>query len=171
METWEAIITRRQVRQFSDRAVEDAHLLRVLAAASRSPSARNRQRWDFIVVEDAVRIERLSHVWQGASWTTAAPVVVALVVPVASTPDEYSSIRFDLGQVAMTMMLAATDAGLASGQANCQDQALARQVLGLPDDRECVMLIALGHPSRGRLSPIEHLDRRALGDVVHREVW
>lgn len=170
MDTWDAITARRQVREYVRRPVDESQLLRVLEAAGRAPSARNRQRWDFVVVEDAERIERLSHVWQGAAWIAAAPTVVALVVPAAASAEEHSSIRFDLGQAAMLMMVAATEAGLASGQANCQDHDLAREVLGLPDDRECAMLIALGHPV-DPLAPIRRPDRRPLDEVVHREVW
>jgi nitroreductase len=170
METWDAITTRRQTREFGDGPVDEQILVRILDAARRAPSARNRQRWDVVIVQDSDRIERLSHVWQGAAWVVNAPVVMALIVPEASH-DERAAIRFDLGQMAMLLMIAATDAGLASGQANCADQDLARHLLGLPSEHECAMLLALGHPRGGPMQPIRHLNRRALDEMVHHERW
>jgi nitroreductase len=171
VETWEAITTRRQVREYTADPVPEGHLARVVEAGARAPSARNWQRWDFVVVTDPDRRQRLSHVWRGATWTADAPCVIALVVPAASDPGEREGIRFDLGQVAMSMMLAATDVGLASGQAGCHDQGLARNVLGLPDDRECAILIALGAPATGPLRPNVLLDRRPLSEVAHFETY
>src|SRR5205807_8874396 len=52
METWEAITSRRNVREFSDRAIADADLERVLEAGRIAPSSQNHQPWDFIVVTD-----------------------------------------------------------------------------------------------------------------------
>jgi hypothetical protein len=50
------------------------------------------------------------------------------------------------------------------------EQAAAREVLGFPDDRECVILLSLGYPVRP-LTPVDHPDRRTPAEVVHRERW
>lgn len=171
METWDAITTRRQVREFTSEVVPDDDLARVIEAGGRSPSARNRQRWDFVVVTDPEQRQRLAQVWMGASWTAGAAATIALVVPASDDPGEREGIRFDLGQAAMSMMLMATDLGLASGQAGCHDQPLAREVLELPEDRECAMLIAVGTPAAGPLRPISRFDRRPVNEVAHLGTW
>jgi nitroreductase len=51
------------------------------------------------------------------------------------------------------------------------DQALVRSLLGIPRDRECAILVALGYPADRRLEPIARPNRRDLDDVVHRERW
>jgi nitroreductase len=61
--------------------------------------------------------------------------------------------------------------GIGSGHASPGDQALVRRVLGVPEDRECAILVALGYPADRPLEPIEHPKRRGLDDVVHRERW
>jgi nitroreductase len=169
METRDAIMSRRQVRDFSDRPVDAADLDMVLATAARAPSSRNRQRWDFVVVEDRKQLARLSTVWQSAGWIAGSAATIALVVPMSSDASEREEIRFDLGQAAMLMMVLATDLGISSGQATCADQALAREILGLPADRECAMLIALGYGPE--LRPIAKPARRPLDDVVHHGRW
>jgi nitroreductase len=58
-----------------------------------------------------------------------------------------------MGQATMSMMLAAADLGIGSSHAALDDQPLARQVLGLPDGRFCVGLVAFGYPADRSLSP------------------
>jgi hypothetical protein len=48
---------------------------------------------------------------------------------------------------------------------------MARRILGLPEDREVAILVALGYPADRPLKPIGRPKRRAFGDVVHRERW
>lgn len=71
----------------------------------------------------------------------------------------------------MSIMVVAADLGIGSGHAAVGDQDLARRLLGLPDDRECAWLVALGYPADGALSSTKEPDRRPLADVVHRERW
>ncbi len=97
METLEAIRSRRNVRSYKDESIEDEHLVRILEAARRTPSSKNEQRWDFVVVRDKDRLERLSHVWQGARHIPGSAATIALVGP---EPDEQrirESIRHGAG--------------------------------------------------------------------------
>jgi nitroreductase len=71
----------------------------------------------------------------------------------------------------MSVMLAAADLGIVSGHASVRDQELARRLLGLPEDRFCAWLIALGYPADRPLAPIARPDRRPFDSVVHRGRW
>jgi len=170
MEAWDAITARRQVRSFEPGPVAADTLERILDAGRRAPSSRNSQPWDFVVVSDAAKKEGLSRTWRGAGWMADAPTVLAIVMPEAEG-DERLGHQFDMGQAAMQIMIAAAGLGIGSGQAVSRDQALAREVLGLPDDRRVGLLIALGHPADRPLRPIEKPFRRELADVVHYEGW
>jgi nitroreductase len=170
MDTWDSITSRRQVRSFTADAVPVDDLERILEAGRRAPSSRNGQRWDFVVVTDPDQMERLSHVWQGAGWTAGAAATIALVMPEADGAEALTD-RFDLGQAAMQMMIAATGFGIASGQAACRDQELAREVLGLPAGKKCHLLIAVGYPADRPLRPIQSPSRRPFDDVVHFGTW
>lgn len=170
MDTWDTITSRRQVRDFTSDPIPTEDLERILEAGRRAPSARNGQRWDFVVVTDRDQMERLSHVWQGAGWTAGAVATIALVMPDAEgaeAPIDW----FDAGQAAMQMMIAATGVGIASGQASCRDQALAQKVLGFPDGKRCVLLIAVGYAADRPLKPIQRPSRRQFDDVVHFGTW
>lgn len=171
MDTWDAVTSRRQVREFGDAPVDESDLKRILEAGRRAPSARNVQPWDFVVVTDPGQRKALSGVWKGAGWTSGASAVVAIVIPIQTEDRARVMNRFDLGQAAMQMTITATGLGVGSGQAACEDQDLAREVLGFPEDRMCGLLIALGSPADRPLKPIKNPDRRAFDEVVHTNRW
>ncbi|HEX6845234.1 MAG TPA: nitroreductase family protein, partial [Actinomycetota bacterium] len=50
METWDAIRSRRNVREHADRPIVPSDLERISEAARRAPSSMNEQPWDFVVV-------------------------------------------------------------------------------------------------------------------------
>ena len=169
METEEAVRTRLNRREFSPEPVDDDDLERILEAGRRAPSARNWQPWDFVVVTDADRKAQLAGVWPGAWHVAHAATVIALVAPVVEREQE-KTLYFDLGQTTITIMLVATDLGLATAHANASDQDLARSILGFPEDRFLSNMISVGHPAAGALGQIE-VDRRPLDELVHRETW
>jgi len=131
----------------------------------------NQQEWDFVVVTDRERLRELSRAWQYAAHVATSAAAIALVVPTAEQRDERDTLQYDLGQVTMSIMLAAADLGIGSSHAAVVDQRLARGVLGVPEDHECAMLVALGYAAESPLSPMGRPDRRPFDDVVHRERW
>lgn len=82
METWDAITSRRKVREFTDGAIPQIDLDRILEAGRRSASARNRQFWDFVVVTERESLEALAEVWKGAQHVEGS---AAASWPVSST--------------------------------------------------------------------------------------
>lgn len=170
METWDAMRARRNVRQYEGRPIEDQVLDRILEAGRRSPSAINWQPWDFILVTGRSSLERLAPTGPGTSHLAGAAAAIAMVAPIRDD-ERREWVQFDLGQAAMSMMLAAADAGVGSGHASVVDQGVAREVLGHPDDRFCPYLIALGYPADRPLTPLARLNRRPFEEVVHRNRW
>jgi nitroreductase len=171
MDTWDAIRARRNVRRYTDQPIGEADLNRILEAGRRSPSASNRQKWDFVVVTDRQQLVELGTVWQGARHVpgSAATIVLVLAEPEA---ERYRLIdQYDLGQATMAMMLAATDLGIGTGHSAVGDQDAIRRILSLPSDRYAPYMVALGYPADRPLRPAESPDRRPLDDVVHRGRW
>lgn len=171
LETWDAIRSRRNVRSYQDRPIDDADLDQILEAARRTPSSSNEQRWDFVVVTDRGQLERLGGVWRGAGHIPSSAATIALIAPDADEPRVRESIRFDLGQATTSIMLAAADLGIGSGHSSVGDQDLAREILGFPEGYFCGLLIGLGYPADRPLKPIKEHSRRPFDEVVHRGTW
>src|SRR5580704_17714734 len=119
METWEAITSRRNVRSFASQPISAEHLDRILEAARRTPSSRNTQPWDFVLVTERATLEQLSKVWVGAGHVAGSAATIAMVVDDGG--DGARRAQFDLGQATMSIMLAAAA------------RAASRQVLRLHD--------------------------------------
>lgn len=171
MDTWYAIRSRRNVREFSPQPLSGDDLERILEAGRRSPSSQNWQPWDFVLVTDRGRLTELAKVWRGAQHVASSAATVALVAPVTAEGRQQNLLQYDLGQATMSMMIMAAGLGIGSGHAAVTNQELARTLLGFPADRFCAYLIAMGYPAGRPLTPIAHPDRRPYADVVHHEHW
>jgi nitroreductase len=171
METWDAIRSRRNIRQYTGEPLAAETLDQILEAGRRAPSSQNWQPWDFVVVTDRVQLGELAKVWMGAGHVARSAATIALVVAEPEDALHRDWLQYDLGQATMAIMLAATDLGVGTGHAAVTDQDLARSILGHPADRFVAYLIALGYPADRPLTPIQRPDRRPFDDVVHRGTW
>jgi nitroreductase len=169
MQTWDAITSRRNVRTFQPRPIPPADLDRILEAGRRSPSSQNWQPWDFVVVTDPDQLRELSAVFSGAAHVANAAAAIAVVGPPAD--NQFRRAQFDLGQAVMSMTLAAADLGIGTCHAGVVDRDLARRVLGLPPERDWVLLLSVGYPADRPLVPVRNPKRRPFEEVVHRGRW
>jgi nitroreductase len=170
---WDAIRKKRAIRDFADEPLAPGHLDRILRAGRRAGSAKNLQRWDFIVIRDRERLRALSAVGPFAAHLAGAAAAVALVTPDPRGPEQPLSVMFDLGQAAENMMLVAWELGIGSVPATVYDQALARLLLGHPEDRHCEYLLSFGYPAdpAALTAPLRTGGRQPLDKIVHEERW
>jgi nitroreductase len=171
MQTWDAILARRNVRSFSDRPVSAEDLERVLEAGRRAPSANNRQHWDFVVSTERAQLEELATVWAAAGHVATSAATVTLVLPEPEDDRQALLDEYDLGQVTMAMMLAAADLGIGSGHAAVGDREACRRILGVPAGHRPAYLLALGYPADRPLAPVRDPKRRPYAEVVHFGRW
>ena len=171
METWDAIRARRNVRTYEDREIAPEHLDRILEAGWRSPSASNRQKWDFILVTDPAQLRELSSVSKSAGHVATAKAAILLVLPEPENERYRLLDEYDLGQATMAMMLAAADLGIGSGHASVGDEEECRRLFGVPDGHICAYMLGLGYPADRPLRPVAKPNRKPFDEVVHRGRW
>jgi len=171
METWDAIRARRNVRSYRTDPVPAEDLERIAEAGWRAPSASNRQHWDFIIVTDPDQLRALSTVWRGAGHIAGAAAAIALVVPIVDDDRTRLVDTYDLGQATYAMMIAAADLGVGTGHSSVGDQALAREILGVPDDYDVAFLLGVGYPADRPLRPIAKPNRRPIDEVIRHGHW
>ena len=173
MDVWSAIRTKRMVRRFRDEPLRPDHLERIVDAGRHAASSKNEQRWDFIAVEDRARLRALSTVGPYAGHVAGAAAAVALLAPDPARPGASLSLVWDLGLAAENMMLAAWELGIGSCPATVYDQAMARDVLGHPEDRWCGYVLSFGYPADpdDLTRAPKAGGRRPIDEILHRERW
>jgi nitroreductase len=169
----DAVHAKRAVREFDDRPLTAAHLDRILAAGRRAHSAKNRQRWAFVVVQDRERLAALAHTGPWAGHVAGAAAAVALITPDPHAPDAPLSLTWDLGGAAAQMMLVAWELGIGSCPATVYDHALAREILGYPEGMHCEFILSFGYPADPSVltNPNRPGGRRPADELVHEERW
>ena len=93
-------------------------------SSRRTPSAGNRQHWDFVVVTERERLEQLSTVWQGARHVASSAATIALVAPQSTDQRDREIVQYDLGQLTSAIMVMAADLGVGSGHAAVRGRAM-----------------------------------------------
>ncbi|HST25719.1 MAG TPA: nitroreductase family protein [Gaiellaceae bacterium] len=165
MDTFSAIVSKRDTRQYADRPVPDEAVKRILEAGRLAGSARNRQPWRFLVVESAERREQLA----GAVYAPENVHGAKLVVAIAGKSG------MDVGRCAQNMMLAAWNDDVASCPNGIADAEAAAAALGLGEDEAIAAVLTFGYPANGRTGEartadewIAQADRKPLGELVTR---
>ncbi|MDP2766006.1 MAG: nitroreductase family protein, partial [Candidatus Methanoperedens sp.] len=77
MDVRKAIQSRRSIRAYDSREVEEDKLVRVLESCRLSPSAGNRQERRFVIIRDAKTRKLLSEAARDQKFVAQAPVVIA----------------------------------------------------------------------------------------------
>lgn len=144
MDVLEAIRTKRAVRKFSDRPLDEATLRQIVNAGRRAQSSKNRQAWHFLVVRDRQILKELSQLGSYAGQLADAAAAIALLTP---DPAERWSILFDVGQAASYIHLAAWGLGVGSCPVTIYQPEAARQLLGFPPEWHLHAVISLGYPA------------------------
>jgi nitroreductase len=169
VDTFLAMASRREVREYSDRAVPEDVVRRILDAGRIAGSSRNRQPWRFLVVADPGRRERLADAVYAPDNVRGAALVVAIAVRGGGPAS------FDAGRAAQNMMLAAWNEGIGSCPNGMPDPDGAATLLDLEEDERPAIILTFGDPARARdpqrRSPEEWIaraDRRSFDDVVRR---
>ncbi len=159
-ETYDAVLGLRAIRHFEDRPIEPEHLAAVLEAARWTGSAKNAQRWSFIVVDDPDQKARLCEAGDFMIPVVNAPTAICLV-------EEPGGYEFDSGRVAQNIMLAADALGLATCPVTLHRDDRAAAVLELPEGRRCRYAVAIGYPDPDA-EPKRLGGRMPLSELVHR---
>ncbi len=172
MDTIKAIRTVRVIRNYQPRPLTDDEVRAIADAARKTGSSKNVQRWDFITIRDPASLQRLSGVTIYAKHLPSAGAAIALIVD-APDPDHARSVLWDLGRAAQNIVLTAWDMGIGSCPITVQDFDLAASVLGLPADKQCQYIIALGWPAdpEDLTRPPRAGGRKGYDEVIHQERW
>jgi nitroreductase len=160
MDTWLAIASKRDIRDYADTPIPPEVERRILDAGRVSGSSRNTQKWEFVVVEQAQQeLAKAVHAPQNVA---TAKLVVAIVGDAAG---------FDVGRASQNMMLAAWNDGVGSCPNGISDSEAAARICG----GEVKMILSFGYLAKPRDVDARTADewsarakRAPLGEIVRR---
>jgi nitroreductase len=164
----------RQIREFTDRAVEPEALDAIADAARWSGSSGNSQPWRFILVRDRETIRRLAEAAmpQTRALLTAA-AAIAIVLP--SEAGKAVGHAYDEGRAAERILVAASLLGLGAGITWVLSDARehVHAILAVPEGRLVRTIVALGHPTEAARKPKSAPGKARLprSETVFEERW
>lgn len=152
----------RAVKDYTPEPVSQSAIAAILEVGRWTGSGGNRQPWEVIVVRDPAVKQQFGE-W-GARPAAGAAVVLLLV-----TASEAAA--FDEGRLAERLCLAAAAQGLGATVATLKGEgpAGAKRLLGIPDDRRAVTVVAIGHTDAAarRARPKVAQPRKPMAEFAH----
>jgi nitroreductase len=144
VDTFLAIASRREVRDYADRPIPEEVERRILDAGRLSGNSQNRQNWRFVVVEnDQLRKEVAEGVYAPTNILGAALVVAIAVSGKGPT-------SFDAGRAAQNMLLAAWNEGVGGCPNGVKDADETARQLDLEEGERPAIILSFGYPERPR---------------------
>jgi nitroreductase len=150
METIDAIMTRRSIRKYTDRAVPDELVSQLLKAAMAAPSAGNEQAWQFIVIRDRALLDAIPKFHPYSAMLKYASMAVLVCGDL--TLEKYKGFWVqDCSAATQNLLLAATAKGLGAvwtGVYPLEDRVAGmRKLLNLPEHVIPLSLVPIGYPA------------------------
>ena len=147
----ELVKTRRSIRKFQDRPIEEDKLNAILKAALMAPSSKRCQPWHFVVVDDEDKLLQMSVCREmGCKFLDGAPVAILVMAE-----DTLSDVWVEDASIAAAyMQLAAEDLGLGSCWIQVRNRMKSdeqttedylKEIVNAPDNMRIECIIAIGY--------------------------
>ncbi len=169
MDTLEALLTRRAVREYTSQPVTEEQIETLLCAAMYAPSACNQQPWHFVVVTSREQLDAIAAAHPFAQMLKQAPlsIIVCADLTLETCPGNWV---IDCSAAMENLLLAARALGLGSvwvgihpAEQRVKD---IRDLLGLPSYAMPLCLAAVGYAA-GELPKVDRFNKAR----IHREKW
>ncbi len=139
MDAYLSIISKRDVRKYADEAIPDEILTRILQAGRATGSARNRQRWEMVVVRNRATLATLSETVAAPDNVRGCAAALAVVLTGQSA--------WDGGRMAQNLMLAAWSQGVGTCPNTPVKKDECKALLGVSEDADVLTILSLGYPA------------------------
>jgi nitroreductase len=151
--------TRRSIRKFEQRSVEQEKIKLCIEAARVAPSAEHVQPWRFIVIDEPDKKEILtsrafSGIYSPTKWANHAPVIIVILAKLDILANRIGKqiqgtnyYLIDIGIAGEHFVLQAHELGLGSCWIGWFSAKGVRKALTIPRNYKIVSLLALGYPA------------------------
>lgn len=160
---------RASIRAFTDQPVSKDQIERIVEAARLAPSAKNRQAWRFIVIQEQESRAKLEAACFGQEYVGQAPAIIAGCTTNVEyqMPNGQLSYPMDISIAMAFMMLQAVREGLGSCPVTTFRESEVKALLTVPYSMRVVMLLPIGYAAGQPETRHRHPSRR----IVSWEHW
>jgi nitroreductase len=138
----EFIKHRRSIRSFEQSEIAEDAIEMILEAGRWTPSASNRQPWEFIVIKDKEILKEIASSAMYGNFVKRAPMAIAIVGKKSISPKWYI---IDTSLVSMNMMLMAWSLGIGTCWIGSMDREKAKEILKLNEDDYVLTILPFGY--------------------------
>ncbi len=163
MDAYQAIVGKRDRREYDSKPIPEDVLQRILQAGRMAGSSSNSQTVRYVVMRDQAAKEKLAPAGPGTTPLVNAPLAIVIV-------QERDRRDFDVGRSAQNMMVAAWAEGIHTCPIGLREEAIASEALGLPETHVASIGISFGYPAASAKSG-ESKPRLTLDELVHYDRW
>ena len=169
MDTFEALLTRRSIRKYTNETIDQKTQKKLLMAAMQAPSARDTQSWQFVVIDDQQILKDISNFHPYADMLRQAPLAIT-VCGDFRLEESVDYLALNCAAATENILLAAHSFGLGAVRLGIYPRKKRindlRQLLNLPEDIIPISLVAIGHIKE----PKDQLNRFN-SDKIHYNYW
>jgi len=169
MEAYEALMTRRSIRKFEERSIDEKILKDILQAAMNAPSAHNRQPWEFILIDNKKILEEIPKLNKYAEMCKRSPLSILICGDLEKENLEGLLVQ-GCSAAIENILLAAHIKGIGSVWTGMYPKKNRidglRNILSLPSNILPIGLVVLGYPSE-----IKAKENRYDEKKIHRNGW
>ena len=151
---------RRSIRSFQDKNISENEIEMILEAGRWTPSASNRQPWEFIVVKNKAILTKLANCLSYGKFMKEVSVAIAIVAKIKKSPKWY---LIDTSLVSMNMMLMAWSLGIGTCWIGAMNREKAMGIIGLGDNDHLLTLLPFGY-IKGEIP--QPTPRKSLDEIV-----
>ncbi len=169
MDTFETILTRRSIRQFTSKTIDEEMQKKLLQAAMQAPSARNTQAWHFVVIDEQQKLIDIASFHPYADMLKRTPLAIA-VCGDFQLEESVDYLALNCAAATENILLAAHSFGLGAVWLAIYPQKQRikdlKKLLDLPDDIIPISLVAVGYPKEPK-----GLANRFNPEKIHHNSW
>jgi nitroreductase len=193
MTVYEAILKRRSIRRFKNKAVPYEALEKCIDAGRLAPSGRNQQVCEYIVINDA---EVLPGIFEniggsakmppekggpGLTQTPKAYILILINKTLEGDTNRRRVTLYDVGMAAQNIILSALEQGIGACPILMFNEKDLKLLLEIPDEYDIALVIIMGYPDESPVAELaadsvnvrvddkglRHVPKRKLADIIH----
>jgi len=162
MDALESLKSRRSVRSFKDKKVEDEKIIEMIDAARLAPSGKNIQPVEYLIIQDEKKRKEITEIASGGDFIAEAPLCIAVISKKCEHDIEDGSAATE--NILISAKTQGLDSCWVAGYKKDYSSGI-EEYFSLPEDYRLISLLAIGYSNKDPEPPA----KKSIEEVIHYE--